>query len=248
MSSKRRSRGGHVLTIGLAAAALAATTVAVTVSIPFSTSAMVEPATADELRVLLTQLGIEPEAAAAAGLSPQQVSAAVAALRDHLDGAIGPLRDAESALAAARRDRDALARLVRSGTATPEQQALLAQAESALAAAESGYQARIGAARAAATEGLSEPQRTALERIRSGRARELPVQYLLTERTDGEWVALRDALSGRKTAQRYGEELAHEAAQVLLAADSEPATALASANLQIGLAEVRSAFEAALAP
>lgn len=200
-----------------------------------------------QARILLAGIGLDAEALAAAGATAAQTSAAVGAVRDHLEEHWDAIQQAEWATDSARRTRDALQRRVRQGVATTEERTALATAESDLVQAESQHQAALDAAFAAGTESLSQAQRTVLLAIRGNRAKELPVQYLAGSRSEEGWMQLRDALASRKAAQRFGEELAAEAAQVLLQADSASETATALANLQANGAAVASAWEAALA-
>lgn len=205
------------------------------------------PSEADA-RHLLTTIGLDAEALAASGATATQAAAVVGAVREHLDEHWADLEAAQSAMAAAKRTYDDLERRVRQGVASSEERTSFAAAQSDLAAAEAQYQAALDAAFSAGTQSvLSQSQRTLLRTIGGNRSWELPVQYLASSRSEQDWIELRDAVDHCKAAQRFGEEVAAEAAQILLAADSASETVTALANLQAHRAAVASAWEAAVA-
>lgn len=204
---------------------------------------LVEELTASELAGALARTGLTPEHLAAAGLSAQQTAGLVAAAEDHLAEAIVGLRSDDSALASAQADHDRLLDLVQSGRGSADDAADLVTARSTLAAARAAVDAELAGLLAAATEGLGQAQTAALAVLRTNAGRPVPVKYRVVERTDAEWVELRDALAHSRISQRRGEEVCDEAGNCILSADSAPAVAAAGTNLDSNLAAVTAAWD-----
>jgi hypothetical protein len=68
---------------------------------------------------------------------------------------------------------------------------------------------------------------------------------LLVDRSETQWVALRDALANEKIAPRYGEQTAPEHAAVLASARGHADVATAKSRLEANLTATQSAFTAA---
>lgn len=149
-------------------------------------------------------------------------------------------------MASARVASDALLRKIQSGKGSPEDvsayQAALAELTSATAAKE----AALNACRAPAEAMISDTQRAQLARIRANKHWQLPTEFLLVDRTEVQWVALRDALANEKIAPRYGEAVGPQHASVLGSARGNADVAAAMVRIESSLAATQSALQAAL--
>jgi hypothetical protein len=186
----------------------------------------VEPA--HGLAVALNTAGLDATALAAAGVSPASVAGVIESVRGHL---------AEHSFTAAAQTRASytaelhrLIDLVQRRTATESDLQSLASARAAAAAAESSYQAAVADIFAAGTAELTATQRNALGRLRANRERAVPVKYLAAERTESDWVSLRDAVSALTIASRNNQSPPAAAQAVVAAANA------AAADAEAGLA------------
>lgn len=209
------------------------------------------PATSSETAALLARLGLAPERLAAAGVTAAQTTALVGHLRSHLASHIDALRAADATYSSDRVLIDLLQRSVRAGTASPQDRQTLDAAVTRLAATAATRQQELDAAYTAATDGLAPSTLSALARAFANTAWELPGQdsslhYAFADRSEQDWVALRDALSAQRIAARYGSQPDQPTADLIAAAASDPAAATAAANLAVSLAEVTAAWSAAL--
>jgi len=190
--------------------------------------------------------GLDARALTAVGLAAQSAAGFVDEFRDEYATQASALDQAESRMAAARVSSDALRRKIQSGKGSPEDvtayQAALAELTSATALKE----AALAACRAPAEALLSQAQREQLARVRANEHWQLPTEFLLVDRTESQWVALRDALANEKIAPRYGEETAPQHASVLGAARAHADVALAKTRLDSNLASFKTALTAAL--
>ncbi|HMN42744.1 MAG TPA: hypothetical protein PKE29_18030 [Phycisphaerales bacterium] len=92
------------------------------------------------------------------------------------------------------------------------------------------------------TTGLPPQTVSKLSRIRANAHWSIDAPYLVVDRTDQQWLALRGALAAKRYSVRSGQHMPAAAAQVLAQADGDPAVALAKADLLGGLAGVRQAW------
>src|SRR6185503_5121568 len=94
---------------------------------------------------------------------------------------------------------------------------------------------------------VSEGQRTLLCRIQTnGAAWHVPTQYLVKDRTEAQWVALRDLLAAKQIHERDETAAYPEASSSALAAiDAENEVATAKVNLDAGMVSVQTAWNAA---
>lgn len=204
-----------------------------------------EPSTA--LAVRLLSLGLSAERLAAAGVGPAQVNVLVAGLDPHLqqhgaalDAALARVQETQARI-------DRLSELVQSGNASPSEVAALEQDRSALEAARGEHDVAQQAAFDASCAGIPEAQRLRLARMRSNAGWSLPSEYLVMEQSERDWVFLRDALAAERYSQAKGTALPTRATQILTAARSDPAVALARASKEVLLSSVTSAWNTALA-
>src|SRR4030095_6646856 len=97
----------------------------------------------------------------------------------------------------------------------------------------------------AGVAGLNESQRLALTTIRAHRAWEVAIESLTVERSEAEWINVREALANERISAADGVELAPAVASQLATWRAAPAVSSASAGLA-NLATVTAAWNAAM--
>lgn len=211
-----------------------------------SASPSAQPMSKLELQATLSRIGFSPSALGAAGVEPGQIAGIVlrtqSALAEHLEA----LRSADAA-------RDQQMNLVftyeqatRSEQATPQDQERLVQARADLKTKADQSDAIVNAIRSAIEANLTESQVQALASIRKNKDREVPVEYQITDRTDKEWVELRESLANIRIAAQYGEDTPQKDLDVLAQADANPAVVVAKRTLETRKTEIEQAWESAL--
>ncbi len=195
----------------------------------------------------LRRVGINPDSLAAAGVS----SAAFGTLLQLTDEWFGSnstmLSEADAAYGEARKTRDTLQRVVRSGLATSEQVTELSAAKADFESADASRAAVLDSLFSAAIAELSNPQVTALTQIRANEQwRKLPVHYLVEEREQASWVALRNALANQRIAPEFGDEPDPASQAFLSQVESSGPVTQASANLGTYLASIDASWNASL--
>jgi hypothetical protein len=205
--------------------------------------ALVAPA---DLEVALIRAGLDPDALAAAGLNANQTTSAVGAFKAAMNLEPTRLANADAAYAAARVSSDSLRRLIQSGKGTSEDVTSYQQAMSALDLAEADRKEALNDWFVAAVAGLPAAQVTALVTIDDNRDWDLDLEMLAVDRTEPEWVELRDALTHERVAAKYNEPVASAVAAYLAICRSDPAVAAAKTGMTTNGPLVAAAFEAAL--
>lgn len=205
-----------------------------------------------ELSLALYQVGLDPEALAAAGLSANQTAVLVGAARTYLTDHIGSLRSDEAALDSASAERDRLGFLVQTGRATADDRTAYATTLASASSAQAAFQADLDAVFTAATSGLGSDTTTLLSTIQASRqtwhlaAVGGRVQYLVAQRSASDWVSLRDALDNARVTARTGEDPDPTLASLLSGVNASSPVSTANANLQANLAAVQSAWTSAV--
>jgi len=202
------------------------------------------PANTAFARVLL-RLGLGADTLAAAGVSSQQATALVTAV----EGAHAPatLASRDEAFIAAKQACDRLRRTVQGGRGSQEDVTALRTAETTLADATASRDAYLASLRSSGLATLSEGQSTLVERIRANRIWALPTQYLVKDRSEPDWVRLRDSLASKRISEEdEEEEFAASAQSHLAAVDAEAEVAAAKVNLDSNLAAVQIAWNLAV--
>jgi hypothetical protein len=202
--------------------------------------------TGAELGTHLYRVGLGPEPLAAAGVSAGQTTALVEAARLYLIDHEGDLNLADAAFASAKRERDRLTRLVRSGTGTQDDLAALVQVRIDLANARSRRAAELGALLDAATAGVSGQRRMALDSFSANASWKQPIEFHTVNRDQEDWVALREALANERIATRRQESPDDGAQALLQQLRADPAVSAARANLDANLVAVTAAWELAV--
>jgi hypothetical protein len=211
------------------------------------TSAQQQPATvtASDLRVAMLRAGLSAEALTAAGCSSQQVGTIVSTARNELMAHPVRITEDDAAYAAARAAADALQRKIQSGLASQQEIASYATATAALESAQNERAAALDAVFSAATVGLNQSQVALLQKIRANHSWKLSTELLTVDRTETEWVGLRDALSNERVAAKYGNEANGACQSLLSTARANQTVAAAKANAVANLATVSAAWDTA---
>jgi hypothetical protein len=202
--------------------------------------------TTTELRGALAYLNLTPTMLAAAGVSAQETTVVVGNAKQYLTDNPEELSGADSSFHVAQAENDRLALLVQQGQSTQNDRAAFEIAQSTLAAAKGSRDAALTSLRAAAVAGLSQAKQDTLATVRANLNRELPVQYLVTSRSDEDWVALREALANDRQSTARQVDPDPTCHQRLLDANAVPAASAASLNLTNLLADVTTAFNTAV--
>jgi hypothetical protein len=203
-------------------------------------------ATPAEVKVALHRCGLNPRALAAAGVSAAATTTLVDNARQYLTDHPDDIGDADRGFLSAQAALDQLTRKVQSGQAGADDLTAYAATQQALAARASSRDAAINAVLTAAVANLSDGQQSLLSTIRANASWNLPLQYLVSTRTDAQWVELREALTNDRQAAAQRVAPDPRGRQTLIDANSLPATSTAVQNLADHLTDVTSAFNAAV--
>ena len=208
---------------------------------------IVEPPTSFELAASLARVGISAESLAASGASDQEVTQLVTNARSHLDAdGFVVLETADETFRQARATHSSLSSRISSGHGTQEDVVALRNAEQALTAAEAALNQRLSGLRSAAHAALSAGEQSTLDAIEANAGRALPVQYLVSDRTDAEWVLLRDALANHRISPRFDEEFDPDCSEFLQRCNADSDVAAAKSRVDSRLPQVTTAYELAL--
>ncbi|MEM7305644.1 MAG: hypothetical protein AAF682_03185 [Planctomycetota bacterium] len=210
-----------------------------------SESKPVEPASTPMAATML-RVGLGADALAAAGLSASDAAGAIAkAVAEH-DSHVPSLPKADAQYAACKPVCDALERKIKSGkdggTDVSDYKAGIAE----LASLEAARKGVLDNVFAAGVAGLSAAQRATLETVRANRRWRLATQYLAKDRTEAQWVELRDMLDARRIYAEDGEAEPKEVTAYLAGVDGDAGISAAKASLDANLASVQTAWNAAV--
>jgi len=240
---KTLTKPGTVLSIVLGAIALGALVAASAMMLPRIT--LTEP-TSDQLAVALYQAGLDPEALTAAGVQEGQIATLVAEADEVLTAQLATLILSQADLATATNQVAQLKRAIRAGIADENAVANLATAQSNANTARSSIDAIHDALFDAATEHLDPAVVTRLETIAANRRWDLPIQYTVNNRTEAQWVALRNALANIRICDEYGEDPHGACVSLVNGENADESIAQATSNLGNNLANVTTAFDSAI--
>jgi hypothetical protein len=206
------------------------------------------PILTDDVDTALIRAGLDPQALAAVGVSANAVSGIVASFRDAMELEPVRLSTADTQYSAARVESDRLRRLIESGKGSAQDVTSYQTQVQALTTATSARASALAAFKTAATQNLSANQIAMLGRIKANRVRELPVEFLVIDRSDAEWVSLRDALANERVAAKHGEEPDAAQQAALATWRSNASVSAAKVSLDTNGATVKAAWTAAVAP
>jgi len=163
-----------------------------------------------------------------------------------MNGAPAAMESADASFISARVASDALVRKIQSGKATQEEIENYAATKSALDSAEAARQSVLDGYFSAAIANLSLNQRTALTTMRANRAWGFPQEYLVSSRTEAQWIELREALSNEHEAIELPGTLNETAQGLITTVRAEQAVAFATTSVQSNLTTVTSAWNTAV--
>ena len=149
---------------------------------------------------------------------------------------------------ASRREADRLERLIESGLSTPEDRAAYTAAQAGLTAARAQAQSVLSTAYLAGVATLGAEQRAVLETLDGNKSWDVPLQYRALGRTQGDWVALRDALANDRVSAALGIAPDPAAQQLLASVNANAAIAAAGSNLATNAGTLGSAWNQAVGP
>lgn len=230
--SVHATRGGvlaGVVAVLAGASVLATGVLVMRPSIPSAPA--IRPAEPQEIGAILHLLDLNPERLAAAGVSSLQCDGLFDAGNAYC---IQADRTHEFAVAFKTLNQ-AQARAAKPPAAGDQQLPTVAQARTNLDNIK-------GAAFSFLTTGLPPQTVSKLASIRANAHWGIDAAYLVVDRTDEQWLALRGALAAKRYSDRTGQAMPEAPAQVLSQADGDPAVAQAKADLLAGLAGVRQAW------
>jgi hypothetical protein len=199
--------------------------------------------------VSLIRAGLDPKALAASSVPSGSVNAVLQAAADTINANLSALPNADTALASARMDSDRLRARIQSGLAAPEDVTAYQTAMSNLATATTQRQTALDQIFNSATANISAQQRTTLAQIRANRAQDMskdsPTEFLVVDRQQVEWVALRDALANEHIAIKLPDTLDQTAQANLATWRANGSVAAAKNSLDTTLAAVTTAWNTA---
>ncbi|MBK8172698.1 MAG: hypothetical protein IPK60_20505 [Sandaracinaceae bacterium] len=211
---------------------------------PAGASAAIE-GDAHSLPALAIRAGLDAEALAAVGATSNQTGSVVSALASAHANLAVPISALDATATTARVARDAAQRKIRSGAGSQQEIEGFPALETALTTAESARASALAALRASATAGLSGAQRSDLDTIESNRRWKMPIEFLVIERSDAEWLSLRNALSNERISAKYEDEANGTLQATLAAARADERVAAAKASLETNLASLQQAWNSA---
>jgi len=202
------------------------------------------PPVNSEFAGVLLRAGLGADALAAAGVTGEEIAALVASVESAYSAPT--LASLDEAFMAAKRAHDTLRRKVQSGKGSAQEVRDLRAAEVSLAQATASRDDYLTNLRAMARGRLTAEKAAQLERVHANQGWHLPVRYLVKDRAEADWVALRDALAAKEIAERDPEEPFADSAQAVLARiDAEAEVAAAKVAHETRIAAVQTAWNTA---
>jgi hypothetical protein len=205
------------------------------------------PAHAQDLEVNTIRAGLDAKALAAAGVSAQSTATIITNVNAYLVDHGTDLSLADNTYASARTESDRLQRKIQSGQGTQEDVSSYQAQVAALSAATTQRQVSLDAIFLAGTANLSEGQRATLSTIRTNRAAwDSPVEFLTVNRTEVEWVRLRDSLTNERVAVEFPDNLDQQMQAELASWRANQSVAAAIASVGANLSAITTAWNSAM--
>ncbi|MCI0676139.1 MAG: hypothetical protein L0Y42_10245 [Phycisphaerales bacterium] len=204
------------------------------------------PPTPQALSLAATRVSLTSAALTAAGVSATEASNAVNDVQAYMTENPTVFSSADAAIATARPEHDRLQRLIQGGTHAPADLAAFGTAVTNLNNALAQRETAVNSAWAAGTADLSTAKKAILTKIRTNESWGLPIEFLTVERTEAQWVALRNALANERISAQSGESPDPDAQTLLTQARSDATVSAATANLGANLAGVTAAWNSAV--
>ena len=213
-----------------------------------ATAAVITPSNV-ELTDSLVRAGLGPEQLAAAGFNAGDVENALTDVWTYLLQHENDLENADIALREASDTYHGLLRLVQTRQATEQQESEFAAAETAyltaMAARDSALDAIFDAGGA---DFEQSPEMQRLATIRANQHWRTPWEFLVVDREESAWVALREALAAERFALKHEVEVDPSAAALLAQERQNPLVDAAMTNLAENLDDITLAWNDAVAP
>jgi hypothetical protein len=198
----------------------------------------------NEARGLLIAAGLTPSILAASGIQAEQASAMIAAAHQYALEHQSELDGADRAVGEARNRASEHQRQSQPGSQVQPAAEQGAVIQAQLAAAVATRSSVRTALRQAACADLSDASRLQIANMLANSGREgVATKFLAVQRTEPEWLALREDLTHVAQATEQGVTPDAQVLARVLEAESDPAVIAAAQNLQAGLASIEQAFE-----
>ncbi|MEZ6014605.1 MAG: hypothetical protein R3F49_05790 [Planctomycetota bacterium] len=198
------------------------------------------------LRGALARAGLGSAELAVAGFNAQGATQLIA--RAQLSEVVqqNQLAPADEALANARVALAAIEEAVRGGDGSPASLQELADARTAVANAEAVRDGLIGAVFTAATSGVAQGATQTLAQVQSNkRWKTLPLEFLVAERTQVEWNALKEALTHERVCTKLGKPTNPTITASLAAFRAEQGVSAALSLLEANRTSIEAAWNTA---
>lgn len=234
---------------GASAVAASVALAARSASLMRARSSLQPPAEASRAVVAATlvRIGLGPDALAAVGVQANATAPIFSNLRSHLAEAQGDLLQAETTYMRAQQQLATAEEAIRTQGAGARAPQELESLRAALTSAASARDTLVAAAFTASTVSLTEQQTAALRTIRGNRGKwELPLEYLTVDRTEAEWVALREALTNQRVSLARGETPNSTCLELVSSAQNDNRVSTAAVALQSNRDAVTTAWANAL--
>ena len=137
-------------------------------------------------------------------------------------------------------------RVVRTGQATAQQLTDYQSAVTDLTGAKSDRADVLDALFDAGVASLSQAKKDTLATIRGNRGFKVATQFLVVDRSETDWLALKAALAHERIAAELGDSVDSEVATLLSSARADSAVADAKSSLDSSLAALESAWDDAV--
>ncbi|MBU0595081.1 hypothetical protein KJ567_00140 [Candidatus Bipolaricaulota bacterium] len=213
----------------------------------FSSAAPVGPPDQDVVDALL-RVSLSPESLTAAGVADSDVEDVVSGVSGYLSSNPSVIESADARYFAAKTAADRLIRLVRSGLASSAEVSACREARAELESAETARANTLDAVFAAGVSSLTETQQGTLSRLRTNKASwNMPLELLVVDRTQAEWVRLRAALANERISAKHDEDPDATDQSHLATVRADASVSAASTHLATSLGDVTTAWERAVA-
>lgn len=194
------------------------------------------PPTRAEVTAAAMRAGLHADSLLAAGVSSASFASIVSSVYEYLTAHAGQMRTLDAQVDSARRAASG----PRSDAPPPLTTMTLDQA---VAARDAFYAAVFDAA----TTSMTQEQKSMLRSQKQNKGKSVPAKYTVVDRSDAEWVALREALADQRIAARDGREANAEVRQRIATADANSVVAAAGQRLSGDRAAARAAWTQAIA-
>lgn len=199
-----------------------------------------------DIKTALYRAGLDPAALAVCGVNSEATSAVVTGVETYFTKNPTALATADENYTSAKVSYDSLARKVASGLASEQEITNLASASTTLTTATAARTNGINAIVTSATANLNNTQKELLTRLAINRSWGLEDHLCTVDRTQAEWVALRDAIATKKINEKYGDSIDSATAQLITNELAKGTVSQAKTNCTTNLASVTSAFDSAI--